>query len=108
MFVYVLFTLKAFEFTAANSFSPYELGEFLKRVELRAKIEVMKKGIFLITNINKDFALELKQNLTEDELANFLAQHINEMILHDLPKLIQLLYRVDISEKNMKQMRHHN
>lgn len=56
----------------------------------------------IIPFINKDFSLELNRNISEDELASLLAIHINEMILHDLPKLIQLLYRVDISEKKMK------
>lgn len=57
----------------------------------------------IIPFINKDFSLELNRNLSEDELASLLAAHINDMILHDLPKLIQLLYRVDISEKKIKQ-----
>lgn len=58
----------------------------------------------IIPYINKDFSLELNQNITEDELVSFLANHINDMIVHDLPKLIQMIYRVDISEKKLKEM----
>lgn len=58
----------------------------------------------IIPYINKDFSLELSHNISEDELAYFLSEHINDMIVHDMPKLIRLLYRVDISEKKLKQM----
>ncbi|MFL9482097.1 hypothetical protein ACI6Q2_04915 [Chitinophagaceae bacterium LWZ2-11] len=32
-----------------------------------------------------------------------LADAVNDMILHDFPGLIQLLYRVDVNEKKLKQ-----
>ncbi|MFZ9661792.1 MAG: hypothetical protein ACO29O_07935 [Chitinophagaceae bacterium] len=58
----------------------------------------------IIPYINKDFSIELSHHISEDELAFALAEHINDMIVHNLPKLIQLLYRIDISEKKLKEM----
>lgn len=37
-----------------------------------------------------------------DELATALAVAINQMIIHNRDRLIQLLYRMDISEKKLK------
>ena len=38
----------------------------------------------------------------KQELKNTLASYLNELLLHDFPALVQLLYRVDVSEKKLK------
>lgn len=39
----------------------------------------------------------------EEQLMEELAQIINQLIEKDFPKLVQILYRIDISEKKLKQ-----
>lgn len=51
-----------------------------------------------IFNQKIDFLYE-----TEAELVEKLSHIINQMIENDFPKLVQILYRIDISEKKLKQ-----
>ena len=57
----------------------------------------------LISYINKEFNLEIREK-DFDQLKLVLSEEINRLILNDLPKLINLLYRIDISEARLKQM----
>ena len=41
---------------------------------------------------------------TMDDLRSSLENYINHLILHDFPKLVNLLYRIDVSEKKLKLM----
>jgi hypothetical protein len=39
---------------------------------------------------------------TEEELLSWLTTHCNELLRQDFPGLVQLLYRVDVSENRLK------
>ncbi len=58
----------------------------------------------LIRQLNRDFSLELPPSLSQDALRDALAAGINEMILHRFDRLVQLLYRMDVPEKKLKQL----
>ena len=57
----------------------------------------------IITSINKDWALQLNANMTEDELIEAFAVHLNDMIVHDFAQLVTALYRIDVSEQKIRQ-----
>ena len=57
----------------------------------------------IIASINKDWALQLNTTLTEDELVEALAIHLNDMIIHHFSQLITALYRIDVSEQKIRQ-----
>ena len=57
----------------------------------------------IIDSINKDWALRLNNTLTEDELVDAFAVHLNDMIVHEFPRLITALYRIDVSEQKVRQ-----
>ena len=48
--------------------------------------------------INEAFSLQT----TEDDSLQLLSSKINELIIRDFNKLVQILYRADISEKKLK------
>ena len=45
---------------------------------------------------------EVLEKYSEEDLENYLAVYINELIDKDFNKLINLLYRIDISEQKLK------
>jgi len=57
----------------------------------------------IITSINQDWMLQLRLTLTEDELVQALAVHLNDMIVHNFSQLITALYRIDVSEQKIRQ-----
>lgn len=57
----------------------------------------------VINELSRTFGLDLSQHKSLDELKNILAHEINHLINHDFEKLVRILYRVDISEKMLKQ-----
>ncbi len=57
----------------------------------------------IINSINKDWALQLDTSLTEEELIQAFAVHLNDMIVHDFSKLVTALYRIDVSELKIRQ-----
>lgn len=59
--------------------------------------------------VKKDLGLEEEANLTEtkdplEELHHFLTRQIQYLIDHDFNRLINAMYRIDISEKKFKQI----
>ena len=58
----------------------------------------------LITDIKKEMAIELPDNIDLNELKEKLTQHINHLIQHDFEKLVALLYRIDVNEKKLKEL----
>ena len=54
----------------------------------------------LVHIVNDYFSLQSSEN----NYAELLAEKINYLILHDFNKLIQILYRADISEIKLKKM----
>ncbi|WP_336515125.1 hypothetical protein [Pollutibacter soli] len=67
-----------------------------------------EESIMLENLIRADWKIELKKSATEEDLLNALAFEINRMIQTDFSRLIQLLYRIDISEKKLKELLHKN
>lgn len=57
----------------------------------------------IITSINKDWALQLNANMTEDELIEAFAVHLDDMIVNDFAQLVRALYRIDVSEQKVRQ-----
>jgi hypothetical protein len=57
----------------------------------------------IIDYINKDWAIQFLPTLTEDELIDAFALHLNDMIVHDFSNLIRALYRIDVSEEKIRQ-----
>ncbi|MEO6000181.1 MAG: hypothetical protein ABIN89_25310 [Chitinophagaceae bacterium] len=53
--------------------------------------------------IEKDFAFFTTDNAEDQWLAVF-SQRINELIELDFPKLVAILYRLDVSESTLKQL----
>lgn len=51
----------------------------------------------LLAQVNTDLSPDKR-----DELKKQLAAYLNELLLHDFHSLVQLLYRVDVSEKKLK------
>jgi hypothetical protein len=56
----------------------------------------------IVNGINKDFNLQLEENTEAASLLIMLSQIINEMILKDFERLVNLLYRIDVNEKKLK------
>jgi hypothetical protein len=58
----------------------------------------------LITNINKSLEIELPLSVSQQELREQLAAHINYLINHDFEKLVFYLYRIDVDETKMRRL----
>lgn len=59
-------------------------------------------GIDIIQAINNRWELALQPSITEEELVQALAARINHLIVHDFPRLIHILYVIDVSEEKLK------
>jgi len=72
----------------------------------------------LLYDLNTSYGLDLHEDhrkkpaspgdLTIDELTDLLADRINDMINKDFSTLVQLLYRVDVSELKLRQLLQEN
>lgn len=51
----------------------------------------------LLAQLNANLAAGERESLKKQ-----LAVYLNELVLHDFPALVQLLYRVDVAEKKVK------
>lgn len=54
--------------------------------------------------INQEWSLSIPQAITEEQLIEVLGLRINQLIKSDLPKLISILYRLDVDELKLKSM----
>lgn len=52
--------------------------------------------------LNETFDLSIPVNSTREQSAVFLADRINYLIINDFSKLVQMLYRIDVSEQKIK------
>lgn len=59
-------------------------------------------GTDIIQAINNRWELALQPSITEEELVQALAERINHLIIHDFPKLIHILYVIDVNEEKLK------
>jgi len=54
---------------------------------------------------DKDFFFKLNEQVNlvrKNELKQQLIDYVNNLLLHDFNKLVQLLYRIDVSEQKLK------
>ena len=58
----------------------------------------------LIKELQRYSTPEERTHASYEQLVNTLAEHINDHLLHDFPTLVQLLYRLDISEAKAREL----
>jgi hypothetical protein len=56
----------------------------------------------LVEQINKELAVTLPEKISMEELHEKLSVHINSLIQNNFEQLINLLYRIDISELKIR------
>ena len=56
----------------------------------------------LVQALNRQVGTDLPGNIATDELRNRLAIYINDLIINDFQKLVNILYRIDVDEKKLK------
>lgn len=57
----------------------------------------------MIADLGQKMEVNLHGIRSMEELRKILSQYINDLVNHDFGKLVTLLYRVDVSEKNLKE-----
>ena len=62
----------------------------------------------LIRTLSSYAEIQLSEDISLNELQEKLKQHINHLIQHDFEKLVTLLYRIDVSEKKLKELLQQN
>lgn len=62
----------------------------------------------LLYDLNTSYGLDLQETPTMDALEALLAEKINDMINKDFNALVQLLYRIDVSESKLRQLLQEN
>ena len=58
----------------------------------------------LIVLINKELAIELPEKISMEEIKEKLSAHINRLIQSNFEQLVNLLYRIDVSEAKIKSL----
>lgn len=58
----------------------------------------------LVSHINTSLEISLPETLSQEELREKLAAHINHLINHDFEKLVYYLYRIDVDENKMRRL----
>lgn len=58
----------------------------------------------LILNINQSLEISLPDTISQVELKEKLANHINNLINNDFEKLVYYLYRIDVNENKMRNL----
>jgi predicted RNA-binding protein Jag len=56
----------------------------------------------IIDELSQSLEIDLREKKSIEELKIALSVYINHLIINDLNKLMQILYRVDVSEKTLK------
>jgi hypothetical protein len=56
----------------------------------------------IIDELSQSLEIDLREKKSIEELKLALSVYINHLIINDLNKLMQILYRVDVSEKTLK------
>src|SRR5215831_2379320 len=78
----------------------YLASGFLKNSKMK------ETELKIIAELSQSFEVDLPSTRSLDDLKNVLAIEINHLIDHDFEKLIRILYRMDVSEKMLKQNLH--
>lgn len=58
----------------------------------------------LIQSLQHQMDIELPSQLSQEALLDRLASFINDLIQHRFDQLVQLLYRIDVSEKKLRSL----
>lgn len=58
----------------------------------------------IIKYLNEKFEVSIPQRTTMEETAVLLAARINYLITNDFTQLVQILYRIDVSEQKLKSL----
>ena len=58
----------------------------------------------LIQLVNKELTLELPEQISMEEIQEKLSAHINRLIQSNFEQLVNLLYRIDVSEAKIKSL----
>lgn len=56
----------------------------------------------MVSQLSQSLEIDLHEKRSIEELKLALSYYINDLITHDLNKLMSLLYRIDVSEKVLK------
>ena len=62
----------------------------------------METGI--IKYLNEKFELNIPVETTQEQMEIFLAGGINQLIENDFTQLLQILYRIDVSEQKLRSL----
>ena len=62
----------------------------------------METGI--IKYLNEKFELNIPVETTQEQMEIFLAGRINQLISTDFTQLLQILYRIDVSEQKLRSL----
>jgi hypothetical protein len=65
-------------------------------------------SLALIKDLNQSYGWELADSLTMRELEALLAEIVNGWIRSDFTRLVQFLYRIDISESRLRSLLEEN
>jgi hypothetical protein len=57
----------------------------------------------MISQLSQSLEIDLQEKRSIEELKLILSTYINDLINHDFNKLMRILYRVDVSEKVLKE-----
>jgi hypothetical protein len=64
----------------------------------------MEPGNLMKEYMEKEWSMAVLPTASAEEITAALASRINELIQHDFHRLVSLLYRIDISEKKIRQL----
>lgn len=62
----------------------------------------------LIRLVNKELVLQLPEQISIEEIQEKLSAHFNRLIQDNFEQLVNLLYRIDVSEAKIKSLLLHN
>src|ERR1700743_1804298 len=65
-------------------------------------------SLALLKDLNQSYGWDLADSLTIQELEALLAEIVNGWIRSDFSRLVQFLYRIDISESRLRQLLEEN
>ena len=57
----------------------------------------------LVTSLNESLQLSIPSQAGREDLLRLLTTHVNNLLDSDFEKLVSLLYRLDISEKKLRE-----
>jgi hypothetical protein len=58
----------------------------------------------IVEDMRKDWSIILPVQASEDQIIASLSVEVNRLIIQDFQRLVGLLYRIDISEANLKKL----